>query len=161
MTVSSLREAELDLVRYEQVQSFGEFLKRTPEGEETISCSSKLTIGKLNSILVNGILRVGGRLEKAPISYDPRHPIILPCMSHLTDLIIAHYHALAGHGGINMTLNLIMQRFWILKGSAAVRRVIKNCMLCRKLNAKPGNQLMADLPDSRLQWIRILLLSLV
>ena len=151
VTVSSLREAELDLVRYEQVQSFGEFLKRTPEGEQTFNCSSKLTIGKLNPILVNGILRVGGRLEKAPISFDARHPIILPCVSHLTDLIIAHYHALAGHSGINITLNLIMQRFWILKGSAAVRRVIKNCMLCRKLNAKPGNQLMADLPDSRLQ----------
>ena len=117
VTVSSLREAELDLIRYEQVQSFGEFLKRTPEGEQTITCSSKLTIGKLNPILVNGILRVGGRLEKAPILYDARHPIILPCVSHLTDLIIAHYHALAGHGG-----------------------AIKDCMLCRRLNAKTENQ---------------------
>ena len=100
---------------------------------------------------MNGILRVGGGLEKASILYDTCHPIILPCVSHLTDLIIAHYHLLAGHGGVSMTLNLIMQKFWILKGSAAVRRVIKDCMLCRKVNVKPKNQLMANLPDSRLE----------
>ena len=156
--MSSLREAKLDLVRYAQL-SFGEFLKRTRESEQTITCFSKLTIGKLNPILVNRILRVGGRLEKAPISYDARHSIILPCVSHLTDIIIAHDPALAGLGGVSIILNLFIQKFWFLKSSAAVRRVIKNCMLCRKLNAKPGNQLMADLPDSRLQTYTHLFVS--
>jgi len=75
----------------------------------------------------------------------------LPHVSHLTDLIISHYHCLADHGGVSMTLNLLIQKFWVLKGNAAVRRVVKICSHCKKLNSKPGSQLMAELPEARLQ----------
>ena len=37
------------------------------------------------------------------------------------------------------------------KGSSTVRRVLGNCMFCRKRNAPVGSQLMADLPPGRLQ----------
>ena len=151
LRVADLHKAELDLVRYEQVQAFGGLMKKIPDGKPNVTHLRKDAMAKLNPIMLNGLLRVGGRLEKAPVPFDARHPIILPHVSHLTDLVIAHYHVLAGHGGLNMTLNLLVQRFWILQGSAAIRRVIKNCYHCRKLHAKPEGQKMADLPESRLQ----------
>ncbi|XP_025193662.1 uncharacterized protein LOC112593484 [Melanaphis sacchari] len=42
----------------------------------------------------NNIIRVGGRLRFSDISYDAKHPILLPQSSHLTELIIRHitYH---------------------------------------------------------------------
>ena len=50
-----------------------------------------------------------------------------------------------------MTLNLLLQHFWIVKATSVVRRAISNCMHCRLRNAKPGQQLMANLPRERLQ----------
>ena len=46
---------------------------------------------KLNPILVYVILRVRGRLERATISFNVKHPMILPQHYHVTDLIIKHY----------------------------------------------------------------------
>ena len=45
----------------------------------------------------------------------------------------------------------LRQSYWIVKGSVTVRRVIGNCVLCKKRNAPVGQQLMADLPLGRLQ----------
>ena len=43
---------------------------------------------KLNPVLDGeGILRVGGRLENAAISYDAKHQIIVPYRHHVTNLI--------------------------------------------------------------------------
>lgn len=37
-----------------------------------------------------GVLRVGGRLQKAALAYEVKHPIIIPKKSHLTKLLIRH-----------------------------------------------------------------------
>ena len=37
---------------------------------------------KLNRVLVDGTIRVGGRLQNAPVSFDQKHPIILPHSHH-------------------------------------------------------------------------------
>ena len=100
---------------------------------------------------MNGLLRVDGRLDRASVSFDLKHPIILPHTSHLTNLIVLHCHCITGHGGANMTLNQLLQRYWILRSTAVVRRVLNSCMHCRRRYEKPGAQKMADLPPSRLQ----------
>jgi len=38
-----------------------------------------------------------------------------------------------------MTLNLLIQKFWVLKGNAAICRVVKNYSHCKKLNTKSGS----------------------
>ena len=105
---------------------------------------------KLNPILVDGILRVGGRLERAMISFNAKYPIILPQHHHVTDLIIKHYHRQEGRMGPMQVLATIRQMFWILHGPTEVRRVINNCAGCQKRNAKPGTQVMAPLLSVRI-----------
>ena len=39
-----------------------------------------------------GVLRIGGSLQKAALAYEVKHPIIIPKKSHLTELLIRHYH---------------------------------------------------------------------
>lgn len=49
---------------------------------------------------VNGILRVGGRLEHSSLTFTEKHPAILPRHSPLSTLIIDHYrkvHFMEGH----------------------------------------------------------------
>ena len=113
--------------------------------------SSPRYLLKLKPILVDGVLRVGGRLDKAPVDFSVRHPVILPSDSHFTALLILHHHQLVGHSGMGHTWASLRQSYWIVKGSATVRRVIGNCVFCKKRNAPVGQQLMADLLLGRLQ----------
>ena len=75
------------------------------------------SLSKLNPVLDGeGILRVGGRLEKAAISYDAKHQIILPYRHHVTNLIIQKYHQETGHLGQEYVLSSLRQLYWIIKG---------------------------------------------
>ena len=104
---------------------------------------------KLSPDLINDVLHVGGRLENAPIKDDIRHPIILPINHHVTQLLINHHHEVTGLCGAGATWSSLRQRYWILKGGAAVRRVIGNCFDCKRRNAPLGEQIMAELPVAR------------
>lgn len=60
-----------------------------------------------------------------------------------------HYHLRLGHAGTEQVISKIRQGFWILKGRVVINQSLKSCLRCRKLRAKPQDQQMADLPDSR------------
>ena len=67
------------------------------------------------------LLRVGGRIGKAHMSYDAKCPIILPSKHEAVALLIHHRHCLEGHGPSVHVLNILHQNFLILKGHAAVK----------------------------------------
>ena len=89
------------------------------------------------------------RLVNAPISYDAKHPVILPRNHYITTLIIKRCHLCLGHSGTERVLTEIRQQFWIIKGRYTVNSLLKSCMVCRRLKATPQNQQMASLPNSR------------
>ncbi len=98
----------------------------------------------------DGLMRVGGRLQHADLPYDVRHPVILPSADHVSILIIRQSHLVAGHSrGVNAILAETRQRFWIVNGREAVKRIAYGCYQCRKMRAKLATQVMAPLPASR------------
>ncbi|KAJ8024614.1 hypothetical protein HOLleu_34561 [Holothuria leucospilota] len=46
---------------------------------------------------------VGGRLEKAPLPNEEKHPVIVPHKHHVTELLIVHYHQKVVHSGVGIT----------------------------------------------------------
>ena len=58
---------------------------------------------------------------------------------------------MTGHGGINHTFNELRMKFWVECGSSTIRKSLKECMVCRKRKAKVSEQIMANLPEARLQ----------
>ena len=48
---------------------------------------------------MNDLMRVGGRLNLASITFEAEYQIILPKNDHVTNLVIEHYHLLSGHSG--------------------------------------------------------------
>ncbi|XP_071640002.1 uncharacterized protein [Temnothorax longispinosus] len=106
-------------------------------------------------VLANGTSRGpascewGGRLKHALLTYDEKHPIILPASSRLTKLLIEAYHKRVLHGGTQLTLSALRQRFWIPRERAAVSRHIHRCLPCVRWRAASPNQLMGDLPEPR------------
>ena len=109
-----------------------------------------LFMQKINPICLDGVAWVGGRLAQLDIDVDMKHPIIMSKCSHLTELVIRQYHNKLGHVGTSHTWASLRQRFWIVKGAAAVHHSISQCIKCKRRNVSVGKQLMADLPGCRL-----------
>ncbi|XP_064077711.1 uncharacterized protein LOC135195385 [Macrobrachium nipponense] len=119
------------------------------EKGSTIRVSSSLR--KLKPILRNWQFYVGGRLSLANIAPSERNPIILPYKGLLTDMVIQYYHERSNHMGIMYALGLMSEKFWVVKGNAAVRRVLGKCIKCRRVHGKVIEQQMADLPTDRVE----------
>ena len=97
------------------------------------------------------VFRVGGRIRHAPLSYDIRHPYLLPRGSHISLLVVRDGHSLALHGGQLRTAAEVRKRYWVIGDSVLSKRVVKNCIVCKKHRGRPLEQKMADLPESRVK----------
>ena len=91
LLLSDVEEAERRIVKNVQNQTFPEELS-SPN-------LSKSPLTKLKPFVNDGVLRVGGRLDRADLSYDAKHPMILPGRHRVTEMIILHYHFANGHVG--------------------------------------------------------------
>ena len=108
------------------------------------------SISKYCPFVANGVIRVGGRLQRSGLPYDFKHPVVLPKEHHLTGLIILHAHYRAGHSSTTYVMNELRKRYHIVGQRRTVKQYIKrNCMICRNQKAVPGSQLMAPLPAGR------------
>ena len=102
----------------------------------------------------SGILRVGGRLKKSDLEENIKHPIILPKKGKISRLIVESCHRRVCHQGRGITTNEIRNSgYWILKCTTLVRKIISDCVQCRFLRGRRGEQKMADLPSDRMQEV--------
>ena len=102
------------------------------------------------SVDEEGILRVGGRLNRTNLQNTIKHPAILPCDAIATRRLVESFHREVEHSGRTTTIGEIRQSgYWIVNISSCVRSVIYKCVPCRTLRGKLGTQKMADLPGNR------------
>ncbi|KFD53967.1 hypothetical protein M513_05234 [Trichuris suis] len=99
----------------------------------------------------DGLIRVGGRLTEVAMNYDAIHPPIVPSRSALTTLLIRQTDVRNCHSGIETTLYLVRARVWIVDARAAVRRIVRECVICRRYKLNPVPPKMAPLPANRLR----------
>ena len=98
----------------------------------------------------DGVIRIGGRLQRSQLPDNVKHPVVLPKRHHLTGLIILEAHRKCGHFSNNYVMNELTSRYYILGGKRIVRYCIRGwCMSCRNHNATPLTQVMAPLPLAR------------
>ena len=105
---------------------------------------------KLDPRLDDGLLRVRGRLTKAALPEETKHPMIISKDQHVATLILKHIHQQLGPSGRNHVLSTLRRRYWITGANSAVRRVITECSVCRRHKGKMMEQKMADLPKERI-----------
>ena len=150
LTAAEISNAGLIAVRKSQRDSFGlDF--------EALKANKRLPVKSRLSALRPYIdeaecLRVGGRLCKAPVPEETRHPLILDPKHEITRLIVMHHHLRLYCTSNKHVLNELRQKYWILKGLATVQKISSSCPSCRRQRAKPEPPVMADLPSSRLGY---------
>ena len=163
LTVQDLVNAEFAILKFVQISAFGEEIRALKEivnennshkeklqKRKKASMKSNSRIHRLDPFIDNGILRVGGRLKRADLPYETKHPVILPQKSHVTTLLIRHAHKRLGHSGRGHVISSLREKYWIIKANTAVRHEISKCVFCRRNYGRPNEQKMADLPKNRI-----------
>ncbi|KAL7852287.1 hypothetical protein SRHO_G00180720 [Serrasalmus rhombeus] len=146
LTVEELQRAEQDIVHYCQQKKFHEEILALKMNRHVRKGSH---LCKLNPVMIDGILRVGGRLRRAAIPEEAKYPAILPKDHRISELIVQEVHKETCHGGRNHVLSQLRQKYWIPNATALIRKVLSKCVTCRRLQGGTGQQLMADLPTNR------------
>ena len=85
-----------------------------------------------------GVWRCGGRLANTDIPFQEKHTVLLPRNHHLAALIVREAHERVFHNGVKDTLTEVRSRFWILKGRALIRKMMHQCINCKKSEGKPN-----------------------
>ena len=93
-----------------------------------------------------GVIRVGGRVDNAVVTYESRHPALLP-YEHRISLLITRYMHQCGQSGVATTTAKIRARYWILKASKLTKSVKFKYSLCQEMAQRAETQQMADLPS--------------
>ncbi|UYV69201.1 hypothetical protein LAZ67_6002812 [Cordylochernes scorpioides] len=135
-----LKMAELQLIRSVQVETFsnpdnlrGYQIKRSEDG----------------------ILRVKTRLTFREDLEDYKSPILLPRKHPLVKKLIEEYHLKFCHAGVLFLMNELREKYWILQSRIAVKRVVRQCVTCRKLTAKSVITEEAPLPKERIMTTNV------
>lgn len=98
----------------------------------------------------DGIVVVGERLEYwMEATYNNKDLILLPHNHRLSRLYVELIHN-QSHSGISSTTCKVRLKFWIIRLENIVRSVRYHCITCRKNAKKTVSQIMAPLPDVRL-----------
>ena len=103
-----------------------------------------------------GIYKCGGRLHKASLSFECKHPAIIPKDHHITELIIKDRHNKVYHNGFKETSTQVRSQYWITRGRQAVKKIIGTCITCKKLEGiSYRSPQTASLPDFRVNEERL------
>ncbi|XP_075157832.1 uncharacterized protein LOC142231099 [Haematobia irritans] len=118
--------------------------------ENQLPINSKSRLLTLNPILDGDkLLRVNGRLANSDMSYNERHPIILPEKSRFCKLLIEFTHKTLLHSEHQVMLRAIRQEFYIIRLKSAIRHCIRNCRICTIYKHRIRTQIMSTLPTER------------
>lgn len=149
LTPQERNQALLVWIKLVQRTAFHKELRDAEQGSPITAHSSLI---KLHPRLYpdDGTMRVGGRLQLANLPFDERHPIILPQRHRLVELLIQNAHFQTNHGGPQLCIATLRQRFWIIGIRIAVKHFIsKKCTACIRHSKEAAQQLMAPLPAVR------------
>ena len=145
--MTELKEADNYIVRKTQSDQFRQEMIGFENGKLVSRKSALLTLSPW--LDEAGVMRVGGRLNNAPLPATARHPVILPRTGEVTRLVISHHHSQLLHAGPEHVLNEVRQHYRIPRARVAVRKILLACPLCRRRRAQPQTPRMAALPEAR------------
>ena len=99
----------------------------------------------------NKVIRLSTKIILRDDTYNFKCPIILPAKHKLVNLIIEEKYVELKHAGVQITMNALREKFWVLGGRQIIRSVIKSCISCRRYDARPLGSVPAPLPLDRIR----------
>ena len=96
------------------------------------------------------LIKGGGRLKDADLTFGRKHPTLIPD-TELGDALIGYIHHESGHQGRKVNAGVIREYgYSVVGGRKRIQRIIGSCITFKTLRGSPMSQKMADLPEQRL-----------
>jgi hypothetical protein len=127
--------------------SYAQEMKDLMENQKVAATGSLKTLHPF--IDQEGLLRVGGRLQQSMLPYQAMHQMILPPNHHFTRLVVSAEHTRLHHAGPQLLTASLCETFWLPRIRNLVKTVIHQCLTCYKFKVQATQQLMGELPTSR------------
>lgn len=152
-SIEERKEAELFIIKLVQREAFSSEIRDIKQGKEIKPKDKVNKLHKLSPFVdEHGVLRVGGRLTRSVLHPHVKYPAIVPNKSHVSSLLIKHYHERMHHQGRGITANELRSNgVWVIGCSSAVASHIYKCTTCRKYRRNTQDPKMADLPEERME----------
>ena len=97
-----------------------------------------------------GLLRIGGRMERGKLSYAKRHPVLLPKDHKVVELLINYEYVSLLNAGPTAVSASLARQFCIVHGRRTIRGKIRDWVTCKRTGARAIPQLLGQLPRARL-----------
>ena len=131
--------AFLYVLKMDQASHFPEILQYFSLNQKSKTKLPSL-IGQLNIFQdEDGILRVRTKFREWKANASKKFPILLGKSSVLTNLIIRRLHFSSSHSGTYSLLSELRQYYYIPHVFSVVKRVIKSCKYCIRMNCRTIN----------------------
>ncbi len=157
LLIKEVKRAEVALVSQHQRRCFGPVLEDLRGGELPVGHVLRRLGAELHLEGDGGlefeVLRLGGRIKHAShLQRETKCPFLVDPKDPLVERIVRHYHekVLRHGGGIKCLLCAVNKAFWVVGSLTNLKRLISQCVECRKANPKPKYTIMAPLPDERI-----------
>lgn len=130
-----------------------------PDEIKSISNNHQPTTSRLKGLNpgldANGVLRCNSRLQNAPVPFDTKCPIILHSKCRLSALLVQYAHDQTKHGGNQLMMHFVRQKFWVTGLRYLVRGKKSGCSICVRFSKKMLEQQMGSLPGVRVTPSRV------
>ena len=144
ITAQEITASELELWKQAQMAHLSDMIDVVRQNK---SVPKSNNLHKMNVFIdKDNLLRIGGRLKNSSLSYDSKHPILLHANS------IERTHKNLGHLGREAVSTYLKRSYHIIGGNKSIRRILKKCIICKKVQGKPCTQMMHDLPADRVDF---------
>ena len=145
LSAAELKEAEDLWVKSIQRNAFMEEHQRLLNGD-TVHYKGQLVL------FLNDEHKIccKSRLNQSELPSSMTNPVLLPTKHRFTELLVMDRHNAVHHNGTPETLAAVRERYWIIKGRVVVKKVIRQCIICRRYDGKPfPSPAIPDLPAER------------
>ena len=146
--INSRNKAELSCT---EIKSAEVTLLRVVQSENLKGLDDK--INKQYTLFTDddGLIRLKSKIILREDTFNFKCPFILSSKNYIVNLIIREKHENLSHAVVQITLNSLREKFWIIGGRRAIRSVIKKCTICRRHEAQPFKSIPAPLPLNRVR----------
>ena len=136
--VDDLKAAEVLWIQATQRNSFPEELKLLFELGTDGMTNPKSKIKQFGLYIDDeGMMRSRGRINASSLPPNSKNPLFLPSKHPFVELLILHTHNQIKHSGVRDTLTTLREKFWILCGREAIKKIIRHCVVCCEFKGGP------------------------
>ena len=147
LSTEQLDEAEDEIVKLVQKKHYAKEIQQITKG----SLPHDHPLRPLHPIVKDGLLCLGTRLKHSEMPMEFQYPRILPRKEGVVSLMIRHTHEITGHSGREYVISQLRKKYWIIGAREVTRKILRNCVTCKRYDSKPLTQIMAELPKDRVR----------